>query len=107
MVDLEPRMSFRKFTLQRDEVTQGGVEGAQGTLDPPLEPYSTPKTMCVIPLTAVQECAALFRFHSTSSQNLNKSRGVSSLDRQHREFPHWQSLSMDVGPRLPFQGYHG
>ena len=32
-----------------------------------------------------------------SSQNLNKSRGVPSLDRRQREFPHWLSLSMDVG----------
>ena len=46
MVDLEPRMSFRKFTLQRGEVTQGGVKGSQGTLDPPLELYWTPKSTC-------------------------------------------------------------
>ena len=46
MVGLEPRMSFRNFTLQRGEVTQGGVEGTQGTLDPPLELYSTFKTTC-------------------------------------------------------------
>ena len=39
-----------------------------------------PRPRVVIPLTAVQECAALFRSHSTSSQNLNKLRGVSSLD---------------------------
>ena len=50
MVDLEARVSFRKFTLQRDEVTQGGVEGTEVTLDPPLEPYSTPKTMCGHPI---------------------------------------------------------
>ena len=46
MVDLEPRMSFRKFTLQSDEVTQGGVEGTQDTLEPPLELYLTPRTTC-------------------------------------------------------------
>ena len=46
MVDLEPRMSFRKFTLQRGEATQKGAEGIQGTLDPPLEFHLTPKTTC-------------------------------------------------------------
>ena len=45
----------------------------------------------------VQERAALFRSHSTSSQNLDKSRRFSSFDRGHRELPHWLSLSMDVG----------
>ena len=51
----------------------------------------------VIPFRVVQEGAALFRFHSTSSQNLNKLRGVSSLDRRHREFQHSLSLPVDVG----------
>ena len=50
MVDLEPRMIFQKTTLQRSEVTQGGVEGTQGTRDPPLELYLTPKTMCRHPI---------------------------------------------------------
>ena len=49
MVDLEPRMSFPKFTLQRGEVTQDEVEGPLGTPDPPLELYSTPKTTCCHP----------------------------------------------------------
>ena len=49
-MDLEPRMSFTKFTLQRGEVTQGGVQGTQGTLDPPLELYLTFKTTCCHPL---------------------------------------------------------
>ena len=46
MVDLEPRIRFGKFTLQGGEVTQVGVEGTQGTLNSPLELYSTPKTTC-------------------------------------------------------------
>ena len=50
MVDLEPRMIFRKFTLQRGEVTQVGVERIQGTLDPPLELYLTPTTTCCHPI---------------------------------------------------------
>ena len=50
MVDLEPQMRFQKFTLQRDEVTQDGVEENQGTLDPPLELYSTPKITCRHPI---------------------------------------------------------
>ena len=40
---------------------------------------------------------ALFGSHSTSSHNLDKSRGFSSFDRGHRELPHQLSLSMDVG----------
>ena len=40
---------------------------------------------------------ALFRSHSTSSQDLDKSRRFSGFDRGHRELPHWLSLSMDVG----------
>ena len=36
--------------MQRGEVTQGGVEGTQGTLDPPLEHYLTPKTTCCHPI---------------------------------------------------------
>ena len=51
----------------------------------------------VIPFTAVQECAVRFRSHSASSQNLNKVRGGSSLDRGHQEFPRWLSLPVDVG----------
>ena len=51
MVDLEPRMSFSKnHAAERSEVTQGGVEGSQGTQDRPLELYSTPKTMCGYPI---------------------------------------------------------
>ena len=56
-----------------------------------------PRPYVVIPFTAVQERAALFRSHSASSQNLNKSRGISGLHRRHRKFPHWLSLAMDVG----------
>ena len=51
-----------------------------------------PRPCVVIPFTAVQERAALFRPHSTSSQNLDKSRGVHTFDRWHREFSHWLSL---------------
>ena len=50
MVDLEPRMSSRTFTLQRDEVTEGGVEGTQDTLDSPLGLYSTRKAKCCHPI---------------------------------------------------------
>ena len=39
----------------------------------------------------------LFRSHSTSSQNLDKSRRISSFDRGHRKLPYRLSLSMDVG----------
>ena len=47
MVDPEPRMSFSKHhAAERSEVTQVGVEGTQGTQNPPLDLYSTPKTMC-------------------------------------------------------------
>ena len=56
-----------------------------------------PRPWVVIPITKVQEHAALFRSHSTSSQDLDKSRGVPSFDRWHRKFPHWLFLSMDVG----------
>ena len=44
MVGLEPRISFQIFTLQRGEVTQGGVEGTKGTLDPPLNIFLAPRT---------------------------------------------------------------
>ena len=55
-------------------------------------------TLCVIiPFTAIQEYAAILESHSTSSQNLNKSRRSSSLDRWHRKFPHWVSLPIDAG----------
>ena len=98
MVDPERRMSFSKnHVADRSEVTQGGVEGTQGTQDPPLELYSTPKTMCRHPTHNGTGACALFRSHSTSSQDLDKSRGVRGFDRWHREFPHWLSLSMDVG----------
>ena len=51
MVDPEPRISFSKnHVAGRNEVTQGGVEGTQGTQDPPLELYSTPETMCRHPI---------------------------------------------------------
>ena len=83
-------------TSRCKEVTQGGVEETQGTQDPPLELCSTPKTTVVIPFTTVQEHAALFRSHSTSSQDLDKSRRFSGFDWGHRELPHWLSLSMDV-----------
>ena len=56
-----------------------------------------PRPRVVIPFTAVQECAALSRSHLMSSQNLNTSRGVSSLDRRHREFQNQPSLSIEVG----------
>ena len=98
MVQPEPCMRFSKSHLaERSAVTQGGVEGAQGTPDPPLELYSIQRPCVVIPFTTVQECAALFRCHSTSNQDLDKSRGVPGFDRWHRKFPHWLSLSMDVG----------
>ena len=45
----------------------------------------------------MQERAAPFGPHSTFRQNLDKSRGVPGFDRWHREFPHWLSLSMDLG----------
>ena len=56
-----------------------------------------PRPRVVIPSTAVQEYAALFRYNLMSSQNLNKSRGSSSLERLHRELRHWLSLLVDVG----------
>ena len=40
---------------------------------------------------------ALFRSHSTSSQDLDKSRRFSGFDRGHRELPYWLFLSMHVG----------
>ena len=51
MIDPEPRMSFSKnHAAEKSKVTEGGVEGTQGTQDPPLESCSTPKTMCRHPI---------------------------------------------------------
>ena len=56
-----------------------------------------PRTCVVIPFTTVQERAALFRSHWTSSQDPDKSRRFSGFDRGHQGLPHWLPLSMDVG----------
>ena len=86
-------MSFSKnHAAEMSDITQGGVEGTQGTQHPPLELYSTPKTMGRHPIhNGTATCGAFIGSHSTSSQDLDMSRGVPGFDTWHREFPHWLS----------------
>ena len=56
-----------------------------------------PRPCVVIPFTTVQERAALFRSHSSSSQDPDKSRRFPGFDKWLRELPHWLSFSMDAG----------